>query len=921
MHPAKHPPSVNVLPMRFYANWDVDRTSSPIAVQRVLSMVFTRLRLTKSLAITENTPFTIAIRLQNNKRTLRTNDLNVPPLKLDIPLDISFIIQYCHFIKRKPNILQILIQRRKRYKNRQIPGFKTLAMGHLNLDEVLQFGGSKEVVIWDTTCIQQKVRHSMRELHAGKIEVSNCYTKPAELPGEPCGTSGRQRIVTTINEKEPMVLSEEEPEEFSSADDSESDMEFTPRTTTDDHGTTEYLGRRRKKFLKQRNIKQRVIALLRKFKPDEVMAEEEEGPHTSGSIVQPTELELQEIFEELENISDSGPEIEDDKLSIVSNPRPKIRPFFGSKSDIMPPIIDLQTEEGLFLSDELSADSEIVSSAEERLIRQDETAESDTRKNSIPSNQQFMRNLLKHSDTANSLFSTETIKGNESMEELLSRFCSLPSTLIIPEHIWICSSVDLPWISKVNNKLLDPICLLDCPSSITVRALMQAIIWRIQNFCNNNSVSPPTITIGVLGGDILLANVLKSYVVLLQNKACKEDWLNYLRFSLVLPPHTAVGRLLSQVAGFGGYSEAIWKILNNASTAFKESPNNAGIAEHNELRNCLASITKEQHTQRDTNLHIGEVMLQLSKPSDQSNAVNSNESQSRSQAFVPFLAELLTGCSICSDHPSTSSYVSDPTFSSLHYIGRVVEEHQRQMEDSPSPATPPTLTNSSASSAKPSAQHSQSFPAIPTLVELSREREAVTEELFVDKNSPPQQNYSNKLFANSPSITSDGRELQIEYWTSLGYPFPSSSTAPCNYISPNDVGHSNSANVGSKFSMKASVRTLSIVREPMSNLLSMLFVKERKKDKVLHKLGRRNKQKPSEASGVAFSSQSRVVSGVTRIVCTTSGIGGKKEAAMEVSIDGVLWRGVRFFQISAQWQTHVKLFPVSFPVELPASLK
>ncbi|KAI3421973.1 hypothetical protein GPALN_012510 [Globodera pallida] len=945
MNPGKHSSAMAVLPMRFYANWDVDRTSSPIAVQRVLSMVFTRLCFTKSLAISEHIPFTIAIRLQNNKRTLRTNDLSISSSKLDIPLDISFIIQYCHFIKRKPNILQILIQRRKRYKNRQIPGFKTLAMGHLNLDEILQFGGSREVIIWDTTCLQQKVRHSMRELHAGKIEITNCYTKPAESSIEPCGgASGRQRVVATINEKEPMVLSEEEPEEFSSADESgESDMEFTPRTATNGHhGTTaEYFGRRQKNFLKQRNIKQKVIALLRKFKPDEAMTAEEEGPHTSGSIVQPTELELQEIFEELENISDSGPEIEDDKLSIVSNPRPKIRPFFGSKSDIMPPIMDLQNEDGLFLSDELSADSEVVSSAEERTPinnnKPDEAEGVVPRKGSIRSNQQqCIRNLLKHSDTANSIVSHDAAnrggRGNESMEELLSRLCLLSSTHIIPEHIWICSSADLPWISKVNNKLLDPICLLDCPSSVSVRALMQAIIWRIQNFCNNNSISPPTITIGVLGGDILLANVLKSYVVLLQDKACKEDWLNYLRFSLVLPPHTAVGRLLSQVAGFGGYSEAIWKILSHVSTLFKESSNSAGIAEHVEIRNCLASITKEQDTQRYTNLHIGEVMLQLTKPSDHLTVPISIEAESRSQAFVPFLAELLTGSSVCSEHPSSSSSVPDPTFSSLHYIGRVADEQQqqqRQTEVVPTlsiAATPPTASGSMASSStKPSSstQHSQSFPTIPTLVELHREKEAALDDDIVEKSSPPQQSHI-KSFTSSPLFASDGRELQIEYWTSpLGYPFPSAPlTTQCHYFSPQDGGgHSNVANVGSKFSMKASVRTLSIAREPMSNLLSMLFVKERKKDKVLHKLGRRNKQKSTESSGVAFSSQSRVVSGVTRIVCTTSGIGGKKEAAMEVFIDGVAWRGVRFFQISAQWQTHVKLFPVSFPVELPASLK
>lgn len=63
---------------------------------------------------------------------------------------------------------------------------------------------------------------------------------------------------------------------------------------------------------------------------------------SSSRVLPPTELELQEIFEELENISDSGPELEPDKMSIISNPRPGLRPFFGSKSDILPAIKDDQ---------------------------------------------------------------------------------------------------------------------------------------------------------------------------------------------------------------------------------------------------------------------------------------------------------------------------------------------------------------------------------------------------------------------------------------------------------------------------------------------------------------------------------------------------------------------------------------------------
>ena len=47
-------------------------------------------------------------------------------------------LQYAHFIKRKSNNLEVLIQRRKKYKNRQIPGFKTICIGILNLDDVCE---------------------------------------------------------------------------------------------------------------------------------------------------------------------------------------------------------------------------------------------------------------------------------------------------------------------------------------------------------------------------------------------------------------------------------------------------------------------------------------------------------------------------------------------------------------------------------------------------------------------------------------------------------------------------------------------------------------------------------------------------------------------------------------------------------------
>ena len=47
-----------------------------------------------------------------------------------------FLCQYPHFLKREGNKLQILLQRRKRYKNRTILGYKTLAAGCIDMAEV-----------------------------------------------------------------------------------------------------------------------------------------------------------------------------------------------------------------------------------------------------------------------------------------------------------------------------------------------------------------------------------------------------------------------------------------------------------------------------------------------------------------------------------------------------------------------------------------------------------------------------------------------------------------------------------------------------------------------------------------------------------------------------------------------------------------
>ncbi|XP_054759326.1 phosphofurin acidic cluster sorting protein 2-like [Lytechinus pictus] len=123
------------VPMKLFATWEVERTS-PNCIPRLCSLRLTRLVVHKALESDLNS-IIIAVRMQSSKRTLRSNEIFLQQGKiLDTVLDLSFSLQYPHFLKRDGNKLRIMLQRRKRYKNRTILGYKTLAVGLINMSEV-----------------------------------------------------------------------------------------------------------------------------------------------------------------------------------------------------------------------------------------------------------------------------------------------------------------------------------------------------------------------------------------------------------------------------------------------------------------------------------------------------------------------------------------------------------------------------------------------------------------------------------------------------------------------------------------------------------------------------------------------------------------------------------------------------------------
>ena len=86
----------------------------------------------------------IAVKLHFNKRILRTieiplnNLIQIDDQNISINLNLLYTISYSHYLKKTTNFLFIYIQRRKKYKNRTIMGYKSLAIGKIDLQSIMQ---------------------------------------------------------------------------------------------------------------------------------------------------------------------------------------------------------------------------------------------------------------------------------------------------------------------------------------------------------------------------------------------------------------------------------------------------------------------------------------------------------------------------------------------------------------------------------------------------------------------------------------------------------------------------------------------------------------------------------------------------------------------------------------------------------------
>uniref|UniRef100_A0AAQ4PCQ1 Phosphofurin acidic cluster sorting protein 2 n=1 Tax=Gasterosteus aculeatus aculeatus TaxID=481459 RepID=A0AAQ4PCQ1_GASAC len=809
------------VPMNLFATWEIDR-SSPSCVPRLCSLTLKKLVVLKELDKELNS-LSIAVKIQGSKRLLRSNEYVVPPSGLmETDLELTFSLQYPHFLKRDANRLQIMLQRRKRYKNRTILGYKTLAVGVINMAEVMQHPTDGAQILG----LHSNVKEA--PVRVAEISVHSLSSQPIDHED---GSGQADRSPDMDN------YSEEDDDSYSSEQEASDDRHVHLWMTV--------------LFLfcflfQQPNFKQKFVALLKRFKVTDEVLDSDPVDQT-----QEVEEDLDLLYDSLEvyNQSDSGPEMEDNE-SVLSTPKPKLKPFFEGMSHS-----SSQTEIGSIHSQksqqrELSCpvsllpgtlfkkkkNSQMLLSAIVHPQRSASRWLSYVKELPLESPRLIFALSLRPRST--SMKDRQNSKAQSDRTSSMESECSPESRLIaqvprksvydqlnqilisderLPESIILINTVEWQgqYVSELLHEQGQPI--VSTCSAADVQAAFNTIVTRIQRFCNCNAQTPPTMKVAVAGDQSYLSTILRFFVEQLANKT--PDWLSYIRF-LVIPigSHPLAKYVASFDSRFNSiFMDTAWRELFCRT----ERPSSDNIDVAGRIVQYLVGANVSHQ------FPISEAMLTYKQKSPDEDSC---------QKFVPFI-----GVRFLIFFP----YLKRAGQNSLFFSCIL------------SSPTPPL--------------------AGPYGKEIG--------------GTPPQSpSVSTALSGTgSPCSGSEVMGLQVEYWTWQG---------------PEKKKEGEKRDVGLKNTLKSNFRSLQVSRLPCGGELTpppsmaMTVVTKEKNKKVIF-LSKKPKEKELD-------SKSQVIDGISRLICTAK----HQHTMLRVTIDGVEWNDVKFFQLAAQWPTHVKHFPV-----------
>ncbi|XP_066502173.1 phosphofurin acidic cluster sorting protein 1a isoform X5 [Hoplias malabaricus] len=825
--------------MNLFATWEIDR-SSPSCVPRLLSLTLKKLVMLKELD-RDLTSVVIAVKLQGSKRILRSNEILLPSQGLaETDLQLTFSLQYPHFLKRDANRLQIMLQRRKRYKNRTILGYKTLALGLINMAEVMQHPTEGAQVLGLHTTVKDTA------VTVAEIRVYSLSSQPIDPEGPKAKLSDRSPDIDNY--------SEEEEESYSSEQDG-SDDPLHGQYLYDDEDEIRKKKPRRKLTsaasitrANQPNIKQKFVALLKRFK-----VSDEVGfglDNVSQEQIRDVEEDLDELYDSLEmyNPSDSGPDMEENE-SILSTPKPKLPPFFEGMSQS-----SSQTEFGSLNSrcslgkDTLSPQGEHTLSSK---IQHSSSAHLDDAFSEagtvelnevelvsegtpsitvsvaeIPRTPQRSSSQNMHSPRLDGGHTPKHKRGTPMKERQLSKPPSERTNSSDSERSPELSLTP-QYVAELLQAQKQPL-VCTCSGS-EIQAVLSALLTRIQKFCNCNSVMPKPVKVVAVGGQSYLGAILRFYVSQLANKM--SDWLSHMKFLVVpLGSHPVAKYLGSLDSRYSSaFLESSWREFFSRSEPPQTGSSYADMDVANRICQYIngASITHQ--------LPIAEAMLTCKQRMQDDDSC---------QNFVPFVGVVKIGL-IEPGCGSTGGDCEEGVALSLIVPSTSPPAHALStgmMKDAATPPPSPSLSGGLAVLGSPIMSHGV-----------------------------------------------DAIGLQVDYWVA--------------------EKRKDGERRDVKNTLKSAFRSLQVSRLPSSSqgevqlnscTMAMTVVTKEKNKKVpTIFLGKKPRERDIE-------SKSQVIEGITRLICSAK----QQQTSLRVSVDGMEWNDVKFFQLASQWPTHVKYLPV-----------
>uniref|UniRef100_A0AAR2K6V2 Phosphofurin acidic cluster sorting protein 2 n=1 Tax=Pygocentrus nattereri TaxID=42514 RepID=A0AAR2K6V2_PYGNA len=824
------------VPMNLFATWEIDG-SSPHCIPRLCSLTLKKLVVLRELD-KELISVVIAVKIQGSKRILRSHEIMLPPTgAVETDLALTFSLQYPHFLKREGNKLQILLQRRKRYKNRTILGYKTLAAGSVDMAEVMQHPAEGGQVL--SLCSHQK------DLQGKVAEIWIYSLSSQPIDHEEAAMLG-QKIKCSDN------YSEEEYESFSSEQEASDDAVQGQDLEDDEFDVRKPKKQRRSivrtaSITRQQNFKQRVVALLKRFRVSDEVLDSEQDPAEPPPEVEEEDLESLDF----ENPSDSGPELDDDD-SVLSTPKPQLKPYFegvslsssqteigsihsirshreppspvrdvsalGSKHtlcvcvcvcvqgqpEVVTPTTELEMMDNMDTFLEKLPPTGKMTKTESLIITSNRQEPKLAGRRGRSTSLKERQTSRPPNERANSLDNERSLDPRchlqiprKTVYDQLNHI--LVSDDHLPDSIILINTSDWQgqYLSDVlQNHGLPVVCTC---TTADIQAAFNTIVSRIQRFCNSNSITPAPVKIAVAGAQHYLSAVLRLFVDHLTHKT--PDWLGYLRFLIIpLGAHPVSKYLASIDYRYSSlFQDSAWRDLffkTEAPVVVQDNPD------------VVARVTQYMLGANGAHqLPIAEAML---------------------------------------------------TYKQKRYT----HTHARDSDDAAPmgsllSSTPPQIS--------------------PALKEASP--------------TPPSSPSVHSPFSSSPGGgQGELMGLQVDYWV-----------APTERKRDMEKRDSSSKNT-----LKCTFRSLQVSRLPPGGAeagpqptMSMTVVTKEKNKKVMF-LPKKTKDKEVE-------SKSQVIEGISRLICTAK----HQQTMLKVLIDGVEWNDVKFFQLAAQWSSHVKHFPLA----------